>query len=126
MLEELTTFLDSSDQNSVLKAVRGIIDAQGSDPVTALWVRRYMMHHTVQLPCKLHAPQFTHSAQPRVGTSLVAYTPSMSVSTPAHAVRIKLAVVIPGTTSRLHAPVAYVARTHTQHIHTQMLEQYHV
>lgn len=39
LLDELTTFLDSTDQDSVLKAVRGIIDAQGPDPVTALWVR---------------------------------------------------------------------------------------
>ncbi|KAL3134929.1 hypothetical protein ABBQ32_007891 [Trebouxia sp. C0010 RCD-2024] len=38
LLDELTTFLDSSDQDSVLKAVRGIVDAQGPSPVTVLWV----------------------------------------------------------------------------------------
>lgn len=42
LLDELTTFLDSSDQDSVLKAVRGIVDAQGPTPVTALWVRCYL------------------------------------------------------------------------------------
>lgn len=48
LLDELTTFLDSSDQDSVLKAVRGIVDAQGPSPVTVLWVRCYL------LACQAH------------------------------------------------------------------------
>ncbi len=39
LLDELTTFLDSADQQGVLKAVRGLVGSQGSETVTALWVR---------------------------------------------------------------------------------------
>ncbi|DBB18622.1 hypothetical protein WJX82_006972 [Trebouxia sp. C0006] len=38
LLDELTTFLDSADQQGVLKAVRGLVGSQGSETVTALWV----------------------------------------------------------------------------------------
>lgn len=36
LLDELTSFLDEGDQQSVLKAVRAAVDAGG---VTAVWVR---------------------------------------------------------------------------------------
>ena len=49
LLDELTTFLDSTDQESVLRAVRGIVDAQGTDPVTALWVGAFLLISTSQL-----------------------------------------------------------------------------
>ena len=39
LLDELTTFLDSTDQEGVLRAVRDVVGQPGSDPVTALWVR---------------------------------------------------------------------------------------
>lgn len=38
LLDELTTFLDSADQEGVLKAVRGVVGLQGQSSVTALWV----------------------------------------------------------------------------------------
>ena len=38
LLDELTTFLDSADQEGVLKAVRGVVGIQGQSSVTALWV----------------------------------------------------------------------------------------
>lgn len=38
LLDELTTFLDSTDQQGVLTAVRGLVGSQGSESVTALWV----------------------------------------------------------------------------------------
>lgn len=37
LLDELTTFLDSADQQKVLQAVRNIVDSTSSS-VTALWV----------------------------------------------------------------------------------------
>ena len=37
LLDELTTFLDTSDQQNVLQAVRNVVDT-ASAPVTALWV----------------------------------------------------------------------------------------
>lgn len=37
LLDELTTFLDSTDQQKVLQAVRNIVDT-ASPAVTALWV----------------------------------------------------------------------------------------
>ncbi len=36
LLDELTSFLDEGDQESVLRAVRAAVDAAG---VTAIWVR---------------------------------------------------------------------------------------
>jgi len=42
LLDELTTFLDSADQQGVLKAVRGLVGSQGSESVTALWVRIFL------------------------------------------------------------------------------------
>ncbi|DBA73271.1 hypothetical protein WJX77_003876 [Trebouxia sp. C0004] len=38
LLDELTTFLDSTDQQGVLKAVSNLVGSQGSESVTALWV----------------------------------------------------------------------------------------
>ena len=42
LLDELTTFLDSADQQGVLKAVRGLVGSQGSESVTALWVSIFL------------------------------------------------------------------------------------
>ncbi len=44
LLDELTTFLDSTDQQGVLKAVRGLVGSQGSESqsVTALWVSIFL------------------------------------------------------------------------------------
>lgn len=42
LLDELTTFLDSADQQGVLKAVRSLVGSQGSESVTALWVSIFL------------------------------------------------------------------------------------
>ena len=42
LLDELTTFLDSADQQGVLKAVKGLVGSQGSESVTALWVSMFL------------------------------------------------------------------------------------
>ena len=42
LLDELTTFLDSADQQGVLKAVKGLVAPQGSESVTALWVSMFL------------------------------------------------------------------------------------
>lgn len=42
LLDELTTFLDSADQQGVLKAVKGLVGSQGSESVTALWVSTFL------------------------------------------------------------------------------------
>ena len=46
LLDELTTFLDTADQQNVLQAVRNVVDT-ASAPVTALWVCTCHASHCV-------------------------------------------------------------------------------
>ena len=50
LLDELTTFLDSTDQQGVLKAVRSLVGSQGDDSVTALWVSMFL-HTAIGTRC---------------------------------------------------------------------------